>query len=328
MFAVQISPWFSGSTIYTLLLGHTLLQSFLACFILPDTHHCWAGGGSMQQEVCPTLLHMTSSENRMPDLLILSNTSPTRPNAPNVILSHSKTYIISMFLSDTACNKLHYQGVCGDLSCWCCEVIIIQKTEKFFAFLHLHVQSFKVKLVDELPDQWTEITNRTYEYHGITPYFLCLCWSHKKWWRALPFGRDYGAQLAEIHLYGVITSLEKHVLFSVVSRSGYPLGLYTLLNVWMPVANRAHPSCMKSLWLFNASFFLQNICFGYTYSTCLTFSDSAAITLNNCTSILLLPGMFRMWKMYSSSFSVIRCWFSWLKASSSSVRFISGFWKK
>ena len=43
-------------------------------FIPPGTHHCWVGRGSMEQEVCPTLLHMTSSGNRTPNLLILSPT--------------------------------------------------------------------------------------------------------------------------------------------------------------------------------------------------------------------------------------------------------------
>ena len=35
-------------------------------------HHCWAGRGSIEREVCPILLHMTRSENATPDLLILS----------------------------------------------------------------------------------------------------------------------------------------------------------------------------------------------------------------------------------------------------------------
>ena len=43
-------------------------------FVLPGTHHCWMGRGSMEWEVCPTLLHMISSGNRTPDLLILSPT--------------------------------------------------------------------------------------------------------------------------------------------------------------------------------------------------------------------------------------------------------------
>ena len=31
-------------------------------------HHCWVGRGSMEREVCPTLLHTTSIGNQTPDL--------------------------------------------------------------------------------------------------------------------------------------------------------------------------------------------------------------------------------------------------------------------
>ena len=37
----------------------------------PGTHHWWVGRDSMEWEVSPTHLHMTSSGNRTPDLLIL-----------------------------------------------------------------------------------------------------------------------------------------------------------------------------------------------------------------------------------------------------------------
>ena len=36
----------------------------------PGTHHCWVGRGNMERDVCPTCLYMTSSGNRIPDLLI------------------------------------------------------------------------------------------------------------------------------------------------------------------------------------------------------------------------------------------------------------------
>ena len=42
----------------------------------PGTHYGWVDRGSMEYEVCPTLLHMASTGNRTPDLLILS---PKRP---------------------------------------------------------------------------------------------------------------------------------------------------------------------------------------------------------------------------------------------------------
>ena len=40
----------------------------------PGTHYGWVGRGSVEYEVCPTLLHMASTGNRTPDLLILSPT--------------------------------------------------------------------------------------------------------------------------------------------------------------------------------------------------------------------------------------------------------------
>ena len=64
-----------------LVLEHTLLQSHLvwensafvillhaaianhyrlAFFVPPGTHHCWVDRGSMEWDVCPTLLHMTN----------------------------------------------------------------------------------------------------------------------------------------------------------------------------------------------------------------------------------------------------------------------------
>ena len=49
----------------------------------PGTHHHWVGRGSMEWEVCPTLLYMTSCANRSPELLILeSNILSTGPHAP------------------------------------------------------------------------------------------------------------------------------------------------------------------------------------------------------------------------------------------------------
>ena len=40
----------------------------------PGTHYGWVDRGSVVYEVCPTLLHMASTGNRTPDLLILSPT--------------------------------------------------------------------------------------------------------------------------------------------------------------------------------------------------------------------------------------------------------------
>ena len=40
----------------------------------PGTHYGWVDRGIAKYEVCPILLHMTNTENRTPDLLILSPT--------------------------------------------------------------------------------------------------------------------------------------------------------------------------------------------------------------------------------------------------------------
>ena len=81
----------TDSQFTSLALTHSLIQSYLlwgefsafsasnaihnsTIFIPPGTHYCWVGRGSMEWEVCPTLLHMANSGNRAPDLLILSPT--------------------------------------------------------------------------------------------------------------------------------------------------------------------------------------------------------------------------------------------------------------
>ena len=46
------------------------LWSLRRCTV--DSNTCWVDRGSMEWEVCPALLHMTTSGNRTPDLLILS----------------------------------------------------------------------------------------------------------------------------------------------------------------------------------------------------------------------------------------------------------------
>ena len=45
------------------------------CVCTLGTHCYWMDRGSVEYKVCPTLLHMTSAENRTPDLLILSPTA-------------------------------------------------------------------------------------------------------------------------------------------------------------------------------------------------------------------------------------------------------------
>ena len=50
------------------------LQLLIQCWLCgPGTHYSWVGRCSMEFEVCPTLVpvHMTSSDNLAPDLVIL-----------------------------------------------------------------------------------------------------------------------------------------------------------------------------------------------------------------------------------------------------------------
>ena len=46
-----------------------LIQPFICA---PGTYYGWVDRGSVEYEVCPTLLHLASIENRTPDPLILS----------------------------------------------------------------------------------------------------------------------------------------------------------------------------------------------------------------------------------------------------------------
>ena len=51
--------------------AHSSLQLWICA---PDTHYGWKDQGSVEYKVCPTLLHMASTGNWAPDLLILSLT--------------------------------------------------------------------------------------------------------------------------------------------------------------------------------------------------------------------------------------------------------------
>ena len=77
----NLHPWCRSSLLYvSSLVGE--FSTFSAAnaihnssiFVPPGTHHCWVDRSSMKWEVCLTLLHMTSSGNLTPDLLILSPT--------------------------------------------------------------------------------------------------------------------------------------------------------------------------------------------------------------------------------------------------------------
>ena len=55
--------------------AHSSLQLLIQPWICaPGTHYGWVDQGSVEYEVCLTFLHMASTGNRTPDLLILSLT--------------------------------------------------------------------------------------------------------------------------------------------------------------------------------------------------------------------------------------------------------------
>ena len=74
-------PWQAGRQCSMQL----LIQPWICA---PGTQYGWVDRGSVEYEVCPTLLHMANTGNRTPDLLILSPTPyplghmlPTRCNS-------------------------------------------------------------------------------------------------------------------------------------------------------------------------------------------------------------------------------------------------------
>ena len=95
MCIVLISLGFSKLEFPPVVLEHTPLQSHLLwgefniwalCYCCtqsliapPGTHHCWVGRDSMEWEVCPTLLYMTSGINQTSD--VESNVLSTEPHA-------------------------------------------------------------------------------------------------------------------------------------------------------------------------------------------------------------------------------------------------------
>ena len=69
-----------------------IANHYSAAFCSSGIHHCWVARGSMEWEVCPTLVHMTSSET--PDLNLTPISYP---------LSH---WIMTIFLMLTAFSLL------------------------------------------------------------------------------------------------------------------------------------------------------------------------------------------------------------------------------
>ena len=64
----------------------------------PGIRYCWVDQGSVEYEVCPTLLHMASTRNRTPDLLILSPTT-----YPLGHMLHTFTLVF--------CQQMHSKGL-------------------------------------------------------------------------------------------------------------------------------------------------------------------------------------------------------------------------
>ena len=128
----NLHPWYWNPFLYGLISPWGEFSAFSAgnanhnapIFISPGTHHCWVGRGSIEFEVCPTLLHMISSGNWTPDLLILSqNTLTTERHAPIALLSHSLASHLCFVCAMQHCAKkpvttmLTYPWKCTVLHC-------------------------------------------------------------------------------------------------------------------------------------------------------------------------------------------------------------------
>ena len=83
--------------------AHSSLQLFIQpCICAPGTQYCWMDRGSVEYEVCPTLLHMASTGDQTPDLLILSPT----PYPLGHMLSHPIP--LMMLLWQHAWSNIHH----------------------------------------------------------------------------------------------------------------------------------------------------------------------------------------------------------------------------
>ena len=130
----NLSPWYWNSLIQSHLLWGKFSTFFAAnaihnfqIFVPPGTHYCWVCRGSMEWEVCPTLLHTTSSGNQTPDLLIQRQHAIHLAKNSYSQSEHSKTltnlpYISSVWpmllrkLSEFSLILVHV----GDLFKFCC----------------------------------------------------------------------------------------------------------------------------------------------------------------------------------------------------------------
>ena len=78
-------------------------------FIPPGTYQCRVGRGSMECEVSPTLLHMTSNGNKTPDLLILKS------NALSTLAHASIYYKLYYLLSCFPNGDRYWNGRCHSI---------------------------------------------------------------------------------------------------------------------------------------------------------------------------------------------------------------------
>ena len=131
----NLHPWYCNSLLYRLISSGENSAHFLQLmpftifqfFVPPGTHHCWVGRGSMEWEVCLTLLLMTSTGNRTPDLLILSLMPYSLGHMPYPFYTYLTFFSHSPDLSVlfSLCCPLGIYGICllKQGSCMKCYVV-------------------------------------------------------------------------------------------------------------------------------------------------------------------------------------------------------------
>ena len=76
----------------------------------PGTHYGWVDRGSVEYEVCLTLLHMASTGNRTPDLLILSPMPYPLGHMPHVYKHYTRVIISELEnIFETIFARMHYR---------------------------------------------------------------------------------------------------------------------------------------------------------------------------------------------------------------------------
>ena len=99
-----------------------LMIQTLTC--APGTHYPWMDRGSVEYEVCLTLLHMASTGNRAPDLLLLDPTPYPRGHLfssfQDILDSQSDGYLVLTMKRDVPevphTHTVHHGNIC-DIVC-------------------------------------------------------------------------------------------------------------------------------------------------------------------------------------------------------------------